>query len=352
MTEQSAGPVPVTKSSEQPSLLAISNVLLRRRRLIVALGLLGAVVGLATGLLTKRVYKSVAIFVPQGSQEAASGLALAASQFGIRLPTSGSAWSPPIYVELMRSRTLLEAIAVDTVVVTEEGGRRVALIDLLDIEGRTPARRLHRAVEAIKKLAKASEDKRLGAVRLTVLTKWPSVSLWLAERLVHGVNQFNVETRMSQATAERQFAELQTHEAERALRDSEDRLQTFLQRNKAIGNSPELAFQRDRLQRDVELRQDVYTALVKNRDEARIREVRDTPVITVLEEPRIPAIGEKRGSVQKAVLGGFVGGLIGALIAFFSQGMAGVRRAPSEEAREFFELVDEATPRFFRRGTR
>ncbi len=351
MTEPSTESAPAIRNPDEPSLLAIGSVLLRRRRLILSLGLLGAIVGLASGLLTKRVYKSVATFIPQGSQEGASGLALAASQFGIRLPSSATAWSPPIYVELLRSQTLLESVALDTVVVVEEGGRRAAMMDLLGIKDRTPARKFQRAVEAIKKLAKASEDKRLGAVRLSVTTKWPSVSLWLAQRLVHGVNQFNVETRMSQATSERRFAELQAHEAEGSLRDSEDRLQTFLQRNKAIGNSAELAFQRDRLQRDVELRQDVYTALVKNRDEARIREVRDTPVITVLEEPHLPVVAEKRGSVRKAVLGSFVGGLIGALIAFISQAMAGVRRAPSEEAAEFFKLVREATPRFLRRRT-
>jgi len=349
MTEPSAGPTPVRRADDEPSFLVLGSVLLRRRRTILVLGMIGAAVGLAAGLSQARVYKSTAIFIPQGSPEGTSGLALAASQLGIRVPTSGGGWVPAVYVELVRSGPLLESIALDTVLVLEEGGRRVPLIDLLEIRGSTPARRLNRAVEAIREIVKATEDRRLGAVRLSVTTKWPSVSLSLAQRLVNGVNKFNIETRRSQAGAERQFVEGQAREAERALRESEDRLQAFLQQNRAIGSSPQLAFQRDRLQRDVELRQQVYRTLIQNRDEARIREVRDTPVITVLEDPRLPAIGEKRGSVQKAVLGGVLGAVIGALVAILAQGVAGARGASSDEAREFFQLVSEATPRILRR---
>ena len=258
-----------------------------------------------------------------------------------------------MYVELLRSQALLEPIALDTVVVEEEGGRRVALMDLLEIEAPTPARRLHRAVKRIRKIVKASENKKLRAVRLSVTTRWPSVSLLLAERLVRGVNQFNVKTRKSQAAAERQFVEVQAGEAERALREAENRLQSFLQRNRTIVGSPMLVFEHDRLQREVALRQQVYTSLLQNREEARIREVRDTPVITVLEDPRFPAYGQPRKLAQKGVLAGLLGLMLGVLAAFIAQAVAAARRAPSEEALELFQLVKEVTPGFlWRRGLR
>lgn len=348
--EPSADLNPVDPDNDEISLLALGSVLLRRRRTILALGLLGTLLGLAAGLLSTRVYMSAAIFIPQGPQEGASGLALAASQFGIQLPTSSGAWGPAVYVELLRSRALLAPIAGDSVVVVEKGGRRVALMDLLEIKAPTPARRLNRAIERIAKIVNASEDKKLNAVKLSVTTEWPSVSLALAQRLLRGVNQFNVETRKSQATAERQFVEVQAGEAERALRESEDRLQVFLQGNRVIAGAPELTFKHDRLQRDMELRQQVFRTLVQNREEARIREVRDTPVITVLEAPQLPVVGEARRSVQKAAMGWLAGGMLGVLVAFIVQGVAGAQRAPTEEAREFFQLVKEATPRFLKRG--
>ena len=352
MTETPAGPTQVLPDDEI-SLLALGSVLLRGRRMIIALGLFGAVLGLAAGLLSRSVYVSTATFIPQGTEGGlGSDVALAASQFGIKVPTSGSGWGPQIYVVLLRSRTLLEPIALDTLVVTEQGGKRVALMDLFKVEGLTPARRTEGTVRELGGLITATEDKKLGAVRVTVTTQWPSVSLALTERLVREVNQFTLETRKSQATAERKFAHALAGEAERALREAEDTLQAFLQRNRTFASSPELGFERDRLQRKVALRQQVYTTLLQNREEARIREVRDMPVITMLEDPRLPSDREPWKLVQKSVLGALVGLMLGVLAAFIAQAVAVERREPSEQALEFFQLVKEATPRFFNRGTR
>jgi len=330
--------------------LALANVVVRRRRIIGALMLAGATLGLTLGLVSTRMYVSNATFIPQGSDAGVStGLALAASQFGVRVPTTGATWGPPIYVELLQSRALLEPIALDTLAVAEQGGRRVAVMDLLGVAGSTSSKRADVAVRALARIVTAEEDRKLGAVKLSVKTAWPSVSFAIAQRLVRGVNLFNLETRKSQAAAERQFAETQAGEAEAALRAAEDRLQSFLQQNRSISGSQELAFAMDRLRREVALRQQVYTSLVQNREEARLREVRDTPVITVLEEPRLPVMGEGRKSLQKAILGGLAGGIFGVLIAFLARALAEARLAPSEEVQEFFQLVDDATPRFLKR---
>lgn len=351
MTEQNVGIEPAYADDDEISLLALGSVLLRWRRTIFALGLVGAAAGLSMGLTSTRMYVSTATFIP-GSESAASGLALAASQFGIRVPSSSGTWQPPMYVELLHSRVLLGPIALDTVVVAEEGGRRTVVMDLLEVGGPTLARRTDLAVIALKGIITATEDKKLNAVNISVSTKWPSISLALAERLLHGVNRFNLETRKSQATAERQFAEVQAREAEHALRAAEDRMLLFFQQNRNLGSSPELTFQKDRLQRDVALRQQVYTALSQNREEARIREVRDTPVITVLEGPQLASAGEPRRSVFKGMLGGVIGGLIGVLFSLLAREVIGTRRAPSENAQEFFQVLDESIPQFLRRGKR
>jgi uncharacterized protein involved in exopolysaccharide biosynthesis len=160
-----------------------------------------------------------------------------------------------------------------------------------------------------------------------VRTRWPSVSLWLANRLVQRVNQFNIETRRSQATAEREFVEARAVESERTLRDAEDRLQAFLQANRDIGGSPGLAFQRDRLQREVTRQNQLYTSWLQSREEARIREIRDTPVITVFENPRLAFQPVPRNLAMKVVLGGIAGAMLGVLFAFLADAVAGAREA-------------------------
>jgi uncharacterized protein involved in exopolysaccharide biosynthesis len=201
-------------------------------------------------------------------------------------------------------------------------------------------------------MIRASDVKALGTVDVSVTTPWPSVSQTLADRLLQGVNEFNLQTRKSQAGAERQFVDAQAADAEHELRDAEDQLQAFLQSNRAIGDSPQLTFERERLQRNVTLRQSIYTSLLQDREDARIREVRDTPVITVLDAPQLPLKSLGRKTLVKALAGALLGGTAAVAMALFMESLARARRKPSDEAQEFFALVEQAAPSFLRSENR
>ncbi|HXG69649.1 MAG TPA: hypothetical protein VNJ04_03440 [Gemmatimonadaceae bacterium] len=241
---------------------------------------------------------------------------------------------------------------MDTITVAEDGNRRRPVAEVLGVNEIDVARRSERAVTALRSAIKARELKDLNAVEMSVTSRWPSVSLALAEKIVSSVNRFNLETRKSQATAERRFVETRAVEAERALRDAEDRLQAFLQGNRVFSTSSQLSFERNRLEREVTLRQQAYSSLILSREEARIREIRDIPVITVLDAPRLPFVSEPRRTGQRAILGALAGGILGVLIALFAHGIRTARRGTSEEAREFFETLHEVTPRVLRRRGR
>ena len=349
MQPNAAGALPATAPDGGGiTALGIASVLLRWRRVIFALGIGAGLWGLIEGLTTERVYKASATFVPQSSEAGPAGLAAAASQFGIRVPSGSGGWGPPMYIALLKSRALLEPIALDTVTIVEERGRRTSVMDIFGVQAPTPQRRLVRAIQTLGSVIVAEENKTLGAVTVSVTSSWPSVSLALVERVVERVSQFNLETRRSQAQAERRFVETQAVAAEAALRQAEDRLQSFLVRNRSVV-SPQLSFEHDRLKRDVELRQELYTAWMKSREDARIREVRDTPVITLLEEPRLPVVGESRRSVQRAITRGVLGVLIGIMLAFLIEGLSKARRSPGPESQEFFRLLEESVPGFLRR---
>jgi uncharacterized protein involved in exopolysaccharide biosynthesis len=93
----------------------------------------------------------------------------------------------------------------------------------------------------------------------------------------------------------------------------------------------------------------LYSSWLERSEEARIREVRDTPVITVIENAQIPSEREARGTVKKAFFLGLFFATLGVLAAFFSRWVASARAAHTEESREFFHLVGQATPRFLRK---
>lgn len=343
--------LPKPDGADDISLMALASAVLRRRKLIAVLAVVGAVVGLLVGLLSTRVYRASATFIPQGAESAQSGLALAASQFGIRVPTSGGGWGPAVYVELLGSRAILEPLALDTVTVEEMGGKRMAVLDLFKIKGGTREEQVDRMVRQLQVIVRANDVKPLNAVKFAVLTEWASVSKQFADGLVKGINEFNYSTRKSQASAEREFVEKQAASAERSLRGAEEKLKDFALHNRSMA-SADLILERERLQREVALNMQVYTTLLQSREEARIREVRDTPVITVIESPKKPVSGEARHSVQKAIYGFAAGIAIAVMLALLIEAIATARASASPAAREFFQLAHAALPRFLRSRSR
>jgi uncharacterized protein involved in exopolysaccharide biosynthesis len=335
---------PATSSDSDVSFVTTAASLLRGRRVLTWLAVVGGLMGLVSGLLRDRVYVSRATFLPKGSEEAASALTLAASQFGVQLPSRSGEWWPSIYVELLNSRTMLSALALDTFVVAEEHGRRAALIDLLEVRGRTPEQRAAQSLNVLREVVSATEDKKLGAVKASASTRWPSVSLALAQRLIVAVNDFNIETRRALASAERQFVDEQAGEAEKLLRQAEDRLQVFMSRNRSF-EAPELRFEQGRLEREVAMRQQVFTSLVQHREQARLRELRNTPVITMIESPTLPVLPERRGAAVRAVVGVIVGIMLGMLWVL---GIREVQASRASGAPGWAEL-SEALPKLLRR---
>ena len=114
----------------------------------------------------------------------------------------------------------------------------------------------------------------------------------------------------------------------------------FLEANRQFENSPLLRFRRDELQRRVTQRQSVLTTLVQAFEEARISEVRDTPVITVLQTPFLPPGPDDRQTLVVALLGIVLGGAIGVVFAFVVEAVR--RPAPGDPAREDFQRAWDA----------
>jgi uncharacterized protein involved in exopolysaccharide biosynthesis len=198
---------------------------------------------------------------------------------------------------------------------------------------------------AIRKLEDdidATTVQKTGVVDLAVTVRQPGLAVQINQRLLDLINQFNLRTRQSQAAQERRFTERRLAEVRQDLRGAEDRLQQFLQRNRDIRNSPDLTFQADRLQREVAMQQQVFTTLAQAYEQAKIEEVRDTPVITVVERPELPVRPDRRGLIGKGILGLLLGLVIGTAWAFAKSYAANSDRLSSEEAAEFSVLRRQA----------
>ena len=314
-------------------LIALLNVLLRYRRVVVLAAVTGVVGVVGLGVVFGG-YRAHAVFAPVvGSQSPLGDVAGLAAKFGINV--AGSVGSPVgFYADLPQTDGLLAQLAQTRFTFpTDEGGRDTisgTLVELLNAHGDSPDERLQDAVDKLGRKVDVSSD--LGAGTVTVETKaaWPALADKMTRRILDLVNVFNVEQLQSQARAEREFVEARVHAAQGELELAENDLEAFLTKNRTYQTSPKLTIEVGRLQRRIDLRQQTYTTLVGEYEEARIREIRNTPVITVVDPPEGSA--RVRFKVWALALVGLaVGGAFGLTLAFLLQYFASLRRESSSE---------------------
>jgi uncharacterized protein involved in exopolysaccharide biosynthesis len=324
------------------SLFALGTMLVRRRRGIAWWMFGGGVLAALSVFSLRPMYVGSASFIPQGGDAGRSGLATLAGQFGGALPsTSSQSSSPDFYAALLKSRVVLAQITRDTFVVQELGGRRMSFFDLFGIR---PGPALHReeaGVSLLRALVTPTVVKTTGVVEVSVETRWPSVSLAMTRAVLDAVMTYNQQTRQGQAAAERKFVEGRLAIANASLRETEDRLEKFTRMNRQISSSPELTLERERIQRDLSLKQQVYTALTQSYEDARIREVRDTPVITVFEPPTVPSGPRPSGRTKRVLLGILLGGFVGVSLVLMSAIIGRQKSAAEPDTVEFFGALEE-----------
>ena len=153
-------------------------------------------------------------------------LAGIAAQFGFSIPMAASGESPEFYVALLRSGEIRRAAVRSSYRRIDRAGQDTTwvtgdLVELFEVRGRSEQGRLEGAVEQLGRRMSVGTSPETGMVRLSVQTKWPELSVQIAERLIDLVNEFNLQTRQSQANAEREFVSGQLETARSELARSE-----------------------------------------------------------------------------------------------------------------------------------
>ena len=173
------------------------------------------------------------------------------------------------------------------------------LLQLLQVGGKNLADSLYRGVAKLNGLVSIAVNPQTNIVRLSVDSHYPALAAAVANTFVTNLNAFNAQYRQSQGREQRRFVEQRLTDGEQKLQSAEEDLRTFYERNRSWQQSPQLTFEEGRLRRQVEIRQELYLTLQREYEAARMQEVNDTPVITVIDAAAPPA---KRSKPQRTLL--------------------------------------------------
>lgn len=333
------------EGEDELKLITVANILLRHRAGIVVFAMLLSLAAVLIAAFGPRLYTSTASFLPQGGQAASPRSGLAA-QLGVDLGGSNQGASPAFYADLARTRQVLGTV-VGSHYRLSEGGRTITstLIDLFRAPGDDSAHRRDAAIRKLDQALTVTFDTRTSVVTVSVKTVNAELSRQVADSLLAAVSQFNLERRQSQAGAERRFTEARLNEVRADLRRAEDDLQIFLQRNRMLG-AADLDAQRDRLVREVSLRQQVYATLTDAYERAKLEEVRDTPIITVVQSPEAALRADSRRVLTKGAITFLIGMFLASLVSLLRDRLGRGDRVSPNELEQFGELKRSAANDF------
>jgi uncharacterized protein involved in exopolysaccharide biosynthesis len=340
MTSESE-PTSVSVRAYTFSYLDILALVLRRRRVIVVTGCIAAMlVGVAT-LLQHRRWSVESSFMPQSRRQGA-GLSGIAAQLGLSLPMVEASESHQFFEALLRARGVVRGVVESEYDFPGSPSSRGTLIDYYRSRAESHAERLAQAERTLRSHMLTSIDSRAGLVTLRVTERSGEMATQISRRFLDLLDKFNREQRQSQAAAERKFTERRLAEVHEELLRSESALQRFLSRNRSFARSSEAAFEEDRLRADMQLRQQLYSSLALALEQAKIEEVRDTPVITLVEAPTVPLEPDRRWLLARTVLA-FSGAMILSIATLIGQSLLrGASRSYPAAAEELAILREEA----------
>jgi len=211
-----------------------------------------------------------------------SGLGQLATQFGL-LSSRGVTTSPQFYADLLVSREMQRDVVTSQY--SALGSTDSAnLLNYFDIAADTGTRAVLRAMKRLQDLYSVRPDRLTGVVHLEVHTRIPNLSVQIAHRFLELVNEYNLRRRQSQARAEREFA------GQQVAMDKENWRPQRMRSPTSIGGTDVSPIRQVCLRRrEIEATGGAAAAtlrvLAQGYETAKIDEVRNTPVITIVEHP-------------------------------------------------------------------
>lgn len=261
----------------------------KRARRVAMSGLVFGVVGVLWAVLSPVYFQSSASILPETRSRLGGQLSGSASMLlsGLSGGLLDGGTSPQFYAELFRSRSVLEFVLAESFRVDSSTAPKP--LEAILIEKEASPRRHEDALLKLRKLTAVEFDSRTGIVTLSVYASSPTLARDVAAAFISAVSEFDVKKRQSRAKLERQFVESRFDEARAELRKAEDAVRVFETANRGWEQSPSLRTTMEQLRRESSIRQELYLATARQVQDARLQEVRDTPVFSVIDPPDLPA---------------------------------------------------------------
>jgi uncharacterized protein involved in exopolysaccharide biosynthesis len=286
-----AQPEKLDKQTEEASpgfslLDALPHIWAKRKHIVIfvsAVTILSAVIV----LLVPNLYTAETSILPELEKNKLLGMAGVSDLAAVTGLSIGETPVSKLYPMIIKSARILREVLYSEYK-TDAFQDTVDLIRFWRIEKRTEAENFEAAMKLLRDRMDVSFDNRLGTLVLKVELEEPRLAADVANRITSELDLYTRTKRRTSVTLQREFIEQRMVEVDQALRVAENSLKAFREKNRRIIDSPQLLMEQGRLERDVQINSTVFVELKKQIEIAKIEEIKNIPIINVLDVARIP----------------------------------------------------------------
>ena len=326
----------------------ILDILVRKRRTWMLTPIVLGALAVVIALVLPPGYRSSASFVPETSGPsggALDALGQQAAAFGFDIGV-GLEGEGPLYLDLLRSREVRERVVVAQYALPDRS-QTGTLVDYYGLDNVRPAEKAReKARERLGEGSRAAYDPASTIVSLSVITRHREMSQAIVAQYLLELERFNVEKRARHIRDQVEFLQRQLERAKENLRQTEDSLQIFLERNRLYESSPALVFQRTRLDRQVIISTGIVSRLQQQLEQAQLDLLRETPSVSVIDQPNLPQRRVRPRRRMIVVTASLAGLVLGLLLALGAEGAGRMYRELPPHSREEIGAMASQAARF------
>jgi uncharacterized protein involved in exopolysaccharide biosynthesis len=325
--------------NKEMSIIEVVQLIWKRKLFVALFSGIITVLAITYSLVATEYYYSYVSIYPMSEDSGIGGslgqLQGVASSFGINL---GGGSATPYYIpDIVRSRKMKKAIIAKKWD-TKEFNQQVDLITYWEINDTTG----FKLKSFIKGLLGSSPDKskasfidfgliklkdRLGVsvdddsglIKVSIMMEEKQLSADIVNYIASEIKKHIAEDIMLQSTKYRQFIEDRLEETKMELAISEDKLTEFRSVDSIIKGNPQLELALGRLMRNVEVNQQVYITLKQQYELAKIDELKETPIINILDKGDAPTLRAKPRRTLIVLLAMLASIFLGSYIVVFKE---------------------------------
>ena len=174
---------------------------------------------------------------------------------------------------------------------------------------------LNKGLKKYFKLLNVKEDRRTGLIQVNIEMESPNLAAEVANFIGSEIQSYIQKQNTAKAVKEKLFISGRLIVVKGELEKLEEDLKEFKERNRGYEVSPELFMIYSQKFREAEAKQQVYVTLQQQLELARISEVKQTPIINILDEAKPPVSKSRPNRAIVSLLSLLAGFLFGASIS-------------------------------------